>query len=153
MNELQGKRILIVEDNMTNMVVYAAVLKQTGATVIEDYWNTDTINNLLRHLPIDIILMDLMLRFDLSGYDIYDKLQRYPELADIPVVAVSAADPGIEIPKAKEKGFRGFIGKPIRPYLFSRQIAACMNGEEVWYAQQPGSLDSGEDNFVWNAMR
>ncbi|NDJ75028.1 MAG: response regulator [Chloroflexi bacterium] len=134
MNELKGKRIFIVEDDVTNMAVYAVTLRQTGATVIRDYLNTDSISLLTNHLPIDVILLDLMLRFRVSGYDIYDELAAHPELADIPVIAVSASDPALEIPKAKAKGFAGFIGKPINPRKFPEQIAACINGEPVWYA-------------------
>jgi CheY-like chemotaxis protein len=88
-----------------------------------------------RNLPLDIVLLDLMLRYDKSGYDVFEKMQNDPELADIPVIIVSAADPGIEIPIAKAKGVQGFIGKPILPRVFPKQVAACIAGENVWYAQ------------------
>jgi len=75
-----------------------------------------------------------MLRDNVSGYDIFDELKRTPELASIPIVAVSASDPTIEIPKAKAKGFTGFIGKPISPRLFPSQIASSINREPVWHS-------------------
>lgn len=135
MDELKGKRVFIIEDDATNMAVNAVTLKRSGAIVIQDFWNTGVAKNLRDHLPVDIILLDLMLRHNMNGYDIYDALQTDPELAKIPVIAVSAADPGIEIPRAKVKGLAGFIGKPIVPRLFAAQIAACIEGEEVWFAQ------------------
>lgn len=135
MDELKGKRVFIVEDDATNMAVNAVTLKRSGAVVIQDFWNTGVARNLRAHLPIDVILLDLMLRHDMNGYDIYDELQTDPELASIPVIAVSAADPGIEIPRARAKGLAGFIGKPIVPRLFAKQIADCIEGQEVWFAQ------------------
>jgi hypothetical protein len=48
---------------------------------------------------------------------------------------VSAADPTTEIARAKAKGLAGFIGKPIVPRLFASQIAACIDGGNVWYSQ------------------
>lgn len=135
MKPLENKRIFIVEDNTMNMVVYGALLRNTGAVVYQDLWTTDSIQTMLKRLPIDVILMDLMLRFDTSGYDIFKSMQNYPELRDIPVVAVSAADPGIEIPKAKALGFSGFIGKPIDPVQFPHQIQSCIEGNPVWFAQ------------------
>jgi two-component system cell cycle response regulator DivK len=135
MQELQGKRIFVVEDDVVNMAVFTVTLRQTGATIIQDAWNANTINMLIQHLPVDVILLDLMLRFKVSGYDIFDKIKADPRLSTIPIVAVSASDPEIEIPKAKEKGFTGFIGKPIDVYQFPIQIAACMKGEEVWYTR------------------
>lgn len=135
MDELKGKRIFVVEDDITNMAVFAATLRQSGALVIQDHWNSGTIEMLTRHLPIDVILMDLMLRNGTSGYDIYDKLQALPEFASIPVIIVSASDPEIEIPKARERGFAGYIGKPISPSRFATQIVQCMEGTPVWHSQ------------------
>lgn len=135
MSQLNGKRIFIVEDDATNMAVNAVTLKRAGATVIQDFWNSSVIDILQKNLPIDVILLDLMLRHDLNGYTIFDDLQAYPELVKIPVIAVSAADPSLEIPRAKSKGLAGFIGKPIVPRLFPIQIATCIEGGSVWYAQ------------------
>jgi len=133
MDELKGKRILIVEDDISNMAVYVAVLRSSGATVIQDFWNVNTLDLLSRHMPIDAILLDLMLRYHKDGYEVFDEIQAQPALAGIPVIVVTAADPEAEIPKAREKGFAGFIGKPISPVKFAEQIAACIEGKSVWY--------------------
>ncbi len=132
MADLQGKRIFIVEDDVTNMAVFVASLKRSGAVVIQDPWNSQTIDLLTRFTPIDVILLDLMLRRGESGYDIYDRIKERPELAHIPIVAVSAADPDIEIPRARAKGFAGFIAKPISLLGFPGQVAACIMGQHVW---------------------
>jgi two-component system cell cycle response regulator DivK len=134
MNELQGKRILVVEDNALNLAVFATVLKHSGAIVIQDYWNINTVSLVTKHLPVDAILLDLMLKHQTNGYSIFDELQTHPVLVGIPVIVVSAADPDTEIPKAKRKGMAGFIGKPINPIKFPRQVADCIDGSPVWYA-------------------
>lgn len=134
MAKLTGKRILIVEDDVTNMSVYRAVLKRSGATVIQDFYNTNTVNTLKQFMPVDVMLLDLMLRHQVSGYDIFNELKQVPELKNIPVIAVSAADPELEIPKAKAMGFAGFIGKPIDPFEFPDQILACLSGQKIWYS-------------------
>lgn len=141
MSDLNGKRIFIVEDDAGNMAVNAVVLKSSGATVFQDPWTDDPIPMMHRHLPLDIVLLDLMLRKDMSGYDVFEQMQADPELADIPVIIVSAADPDVEIPKAKAIGVAGFIGKPVLPRLFPKQIAACIDGDNVWYSQD-GHLGS-----------
>jgi CheY-like chemotaxis protein len=133
-DELRGKRILVVEDNALNLAVFATALKQSGAVVIQDYWNTNTVSLVTKHLPVDAILLDLMLKHEVNGYSIFDELQDDPDLAHIPVIGVSAADPDTEIPRAKSKGMAGFIGKPISPGKFPQQIADCISGSPVWYA-------------------
>lgn len=134
---LQGKRILIVEDNVTNMAVYNVLLRKSGALIIQDFMNADTVHMLIQRLPIDVILMDLMLRNGVSGYTLIELIKAQPQLAAIPVIAVSASDPEIEIPKAQASGFAGFIGKPIEPMLFPGQIADCIAGKPVWHSQIP----------------
>jgi CheY-like chemotaxis protein len=141
MDELKGKRIFIIEDDVTNMAVYKATLQSSGATIIRDFHNLNSVQMLINNLPIDVILLDLMLRYKLNGYEVFDEIKASPELCQIPVIAVSASDPGIEIPKARAKGFSGFIGKPIKPLLFPKQIAACLEGYAVWFAQD-GSFDN-----------
>ena len=132
MGVLSGKRVFIVEDDPTNMAINAVTLKREGAIVIQDFWNTNIPDLVRKHEP-DVILLDLMLRHDINGYDIFDELQANPETAHIPVIAVSAADPDVEINRAKKKGLSGFIGKPILPRLFAKQIAKVIAGEHVWY--------------------
>lgn len=131
LTSLKGIRIGIVEDNITNMSVYAVTLKRHGANVLQDHWQYKTIDMFASFKP-DIILLDLMLRYGKSGYDIFDEIQCSPALRDVPVVAVSAADPEVEITRAQQKGFRGFLAKPIDVHAFPRHILACINGEHIW---------------------
>jgi CheY-like chemotaxis protein len=132
MPELADKRIFIVEDDISNMTIFAASLKAGGATVIQDIWNDETVAMLKHQLPVDAILLDLRLRYGISGYDIFAQLQAEPELAHIPVVIVSASDPDLEIPRAKASGFAGFIRKPIKLLDFPKQIARCIQGQPLW---------------------
>ncbi len=132
MTDLAKKRIFVVEDDVVNIAVIALILKRLEAVVIQDAWNADTINMLIQSLPVNVILLDLMLRKGVNGYDIFDKIKSHPELADIPIVVVSASDPEIEIPRAQAKGFSGFIAKPINFQTFPDQVISCMNGQPVW---------------------
>ncbi|MBI5959237.1 MAG: hypothetical protein HY866_10910, partial [Chloroflexi bacterium] len=72
MDELKDKRIFIIEDDVTNMAVYTATLQRSGGTIIRDFRNLDSIQMLRNHLPIDVILLDLMLRYRINGYELYD---------------------------------------------------------------------------------
>jgi CheY-like chemotaxis protein len=132
--DLNGKRIAVVEDDVTNMAIISTLLRRNGVQVIQDPWNNDTVERLRRALPLDLILLDLMLRHSVSGYDIYDKLKAIPELAAIPVVIVSAADAALEMNRARQKGITGYISKPIAYGEFAAQISSILEGCEVWAA-------------------
>lgn len=132
MNDLEGTQIFIIEDNVVNMAVFATTLKHLGANVAQDAWNSQTIELLKSQMPIDLIIMDLMLRNGVSGYDLFEEIQQDEDLKHIPVVAVSSLDPATEIPKAKEIGMAGFISKPIDFTAFPNQLLRVLAGERVW---------------------
>ena len=62
----------------------------------------------------------------------FDQIKALPGFANTPIVAVSAADSQVEMPKAKARGFMGYISKPINHKVFPRQIAAVIAGKQVW---------------------
>ena len=129
---LQGKRIFVVEDDPSNLAIITTILRRHGASVPFETWGSGAVETLKMCLPIDLILLDLALPRGVSGYDIYDEIQSVPELASIPVVVVTAADPSIEMPKARGKGINGFISKPLSYATFGNSIASILNGEEIW---------------------
>ncbi|NWG17311.1 MAG: response regulator [Chloroflexi bacterium] len=134
MMTLHGKRIFIVEDNFQNRVVFLTTLKMQGAWVEFDRWGTDALWRLRAFRQVDLIILDLMLTAGISGYDIFDQIRSLPEYNRTPIVAVSAAEPAVAIPKTQAKGFAGFITKPIDDERFPQQLARIIAGEQVWYA-------------------
>ena len=129
---LKDKMVFIVEDNTQNRVVFQMILILQGARVEFERWGKDTLRRLKLLKHIDVIVMDLGLAQGVSGYDVFDEIRAIPEFNKLPIVAVSATDPAIGIPKTKLKGFSGFIAKPIDDVRFPRQLAKIIAGEEVW---------------------
>ena len=129
---LKNKHIFIVEDDPTNRAVISTILKRNGAMVSFDHWGDTTISKMRETSDIDLILLDLMLPRQVSGYDVFDAFRKIPELQKIPVVAVTASDPDGEMNKARQKGLNGYISKPINRRRFPQQVKAVLDGEEVW---------------------
>lgn len=137
---LKNKRIFIVEDNWQNRVVYQMVLIRHEALVYFEAWGANTINSLKKTSHVDVIVLDLTLGQGISGFDLFDQIRALPNLASVPIVAVSAMDPAIAIPEARSKGFAGFIAKPIDIHMFPQQIATIIAGEPVWHVGERGVL-------------
>jgi len=133
MMTLKGKNILVVEDDMLNRVVYQITLGVQGAFLDFDRWGRETLERLKKGKKWDIIILDLMLRNGMSGYDIFQKIRALPEYNDIPIVAVSASEPSVAMPRVRDLGFNGFISKPIAEGQFANQIARIIAGEQIWY--------------------
>ena len=131
-NSLENKRIFLIEDDVINLAVVTRVLDKSDARIFENYNSIGIVQHVIQNLPIDLILLDIMLQRGISGYDVINQLKSNPITAKIPVVAVSSLDPETEIPKAKAKGFDGFIGKPINALTFAQDLAAVIAGQQRW---------------------
>lgn len=130
---LQGKHIFVVEDDPLNLAIIRTILQRAGAVVPFDHWGDTTLKRMLDYpFKLDLILLDLMLPHQFSGYDIFNSIRAVPELGQIPIVAVTASDPDVEMNKAREKGFSGYICKPLDRAKFARYVAAILEGEEIW---------------------
>jgi len=81
---------------------------------------------------VDLIVLDLMLAEGVTGFDLFDQIRGIEKYAAVPIIAVSAMDPSIAIPKLRKQGFSGFIAKPIDNVQFPRQLACIIAGETVW---------------------
>ena len=132
--DLSNKRIYIVEDDPRNRVIYQVMMIRHGARVHFDNWGKDAVSKIKAFGRVDLIILDLMITGGPDGYSIFKEIRSEPELNDVPIIAVSAADPSTALPKAQQMGFSGYIGKPINDEIFPEQLARVMDGEEVWYA-------------------
>jgi CheY-like chemotaxis protein len=132
MMPLQDKRIFIVEDRLENRAIMQMLLEKEGAHTSFERWGTHTIERLRAFAPVDLVLMDLHFPNNITGYDIFMQIRSQEAFERVPVVAVSANDAAIEIPKARSCGFSGFISKPIDYDNFPRQILRILNHEEIW---------------------
>lgn len=130
---LKGKRIFYVEDNLGNRAIVQMIVEQEGAKLGFERWGgADALEKLRAFMPVDVILLDLMFPMNITGYDVFDAIRADPTFAHIPIVAVSASDPAVELPKTRSRGFAGFISKPISLWQFPKQLATVMNGQPVW---------------------
>jgi CheY-like chemotaxis protein len=137
---LKGKRVIVVDDDIVNLAVMSAILRRNGAVVYDinpRFNHLDYVNlrqQILRLMPIDLVLTDIMLPNNISGYDIFAKFRAIPELGCVPIVAVTAASAEQELPKAKRTGFNGYISKPVRLSSFGQFVHQVLQGQPVWIA-------------------
>jgi CheY-like chemotaxis protein len=129
---LEGKRIFLVEDDILNVSVFAKSLAYHGAMIYQDILGYGIVQHIMESLPIDLILLDVMLKRGQNGFDIFEKIKTEPRLASIPVVAVTSLDSEEMIPKAQEAGFSGFISKPVNIAELPKQVERVLRGEKIW---------------------
>ena len=63
------------------------------------------------HPPPQLIIMDLMMP-DLSGYEVFKRLQADPALAHVPVILLTVMPPEMVYAEAQKLGIAGYVCKP-----------------------------------------
>ena len=129
--KLEGKRILLAEDNELNAEIAETVLEETGIKVkhVED--GIQCIEE-LKKMPekyYDVILMDVQM----PNMDGYTATQRIRDLGDsraeIPIIAMTANAYDEDRRKAQEAGMDGFLAKPLDVDEMMRLLAQIIKTE------------------------
>ena len=105
------KQVLIVEDNDLNMKLFRDLVEASGFGAVESRTGMDALD-LARRCRPGLILMDIQLP-ELSGIDIAKNLKADPELAHIPIVAVTAFAMRGDEERIREAGFDAYLSKPV----------------------------------------
>jgi len=128
----KDSHILVVEDNVPNFVLIARLLAYMGVQRCE--WKTTGwgVVDFAETMPqLDLVLMDLRLPHE-DGYTALKQIRASQRLKDTLVVVITAQASSMELQKAREAGFNGFISKPIDADRFPDQIRDVLAGKEVW---------------------
>jgi two-component system cell cycle response regulator DivK len=105
------KKVLIVEDNELNMKLFHDLLTAFGYQTIQTRDGTKALE-LARSEKPDLVLMDIQLP-EVSGLDVTKWLKSDPELAGIPVIAVTAFAMKGDEQRIREGGCEAYLSKPI----------------------------------------
>jgi len=119
-------RILIIEDNATNMELMVYLLRAFGYTPLTAADGEAGVQAARRELP-DLIICDVHLP-KLDGYGVVAALKSDPQIRHIPALAVTALAMVGDRERLLAAGFDGYIGKPIEPDTFVTQIESFLPG-------------------------
>jgi CheY-like chemotaxis protein len=114
------KKILYIEDNEQNLYLVRFLLEKHGYQVCAAMDGQEGIESAARERP-DLILLDIQLPL-MDGYGVARKLRANPDLAGIPIVAVTSYAMAGDRDKALGAGCSGYIEKPINPDTFMAQV-------------------------------
>ena len=85
---LEGKVLLIVDDDLTLLEMYVERIKAEGAIVVSAGDGEAGLAQIVESKP-SVILLDIMMP-KMNGFDVLRKMQESPEMAAIPVILLTA---------------------------------------------------------------
>ena len=124
---MSGERILVVDDNNTNLKLVSDVLEFDGYRILKAS-DAESAQEVIRSTPPDLILMDIALP-GMDGLSLTRLLKADETTRHIVVVALTAFAMKGDDARAREAGCDGYITKPIDTRSLPVAVAGYLRGE------------------------
>jgi CheY-like chemotaxis protein len=121
---LSGKKILIVEDDLSSRLYLNKILEKTGAVLFNAADGREAVDIALSDSGIDIILMDIQLPV-MDGYTSAKKIREARQ--DIKIVAQTAYSMAGDMENIISSGFDDYLTKPIYSDVLIEKLSSCLN--------------------------
>jgi signal transduction histidine kinase/DNA-binding response OmpR family regulator/HAMP domain-containing protein len=109
---LQGKSVLIVDDDVRNVFALTSALEAHGMEVRYAENGREALEQLQADGDVDLILMDVMMP-ELDGYETTRAIRKIPELERLPVIALTAKAMQGDRDKSIAAGASDYVTKPV----------------------------------------
>jgi signal transduction histidine kinase/DNA-binding response OmpR family regulator len=141
-----GKRLLIVDDNLTNRTILKNQLEHWNLTATLAASGVEALNILATDSPFDLVLTDMQMPF-MDGVRLSKNIrERYPRL---PIILLSSI--GDEYKKHHKNLFSAIMTKPIKQQAMYRNILSGLEhrsrslaGESTTPSRVPGPAQPGQ---------
>jgi HAMP domain-containing protein/signal transduction histidine kinase/CheY-like chemotaxis protein len=122
---LQGKKAMIVDDDMRNIFALASLLEDRGMIVSSHDNGRDAVKALQQTPDVDVILMDIMMP-EMDGIDTIREIRRIPACKHVPIIAVTAKAMKGDREKCMEAGAWDYLSKPVDTELMVGVLRAWL---------------------------
>ena len=123
---LQGRKFLLVDDDMRNVFAISSVLEARGSTVIVGRNGNEGMKCLSEHSDIDLILMDIMMP-EMDGYEAIGRIRNMPEHKTLPIIALTAKAMKKDRDKCIQAGADDYMPKPVYPDKLISMLRLWLN--------------------------
>ncbi|MCZ6525626.1 MAG: response regulator, partial [Gammaproteobacteria bacterium] len=147
--DLQGKHILIVDDNATNLLILASQLSSRGAVVKQ----ADSAHSALDILygqsatqnSFDVILTDCHMP-GMGGFELIETMQAKGTDLNM-IMMLSSADLNQHISRADELGIGGYLIKPVKREALISQLGRVLSETETVDRKQI-AIEAEQDDII-----
>jgi CheY-like chemotaxis protein len=109
---LEGKKALIVDDDMRNIFALSTVLHDQGMRMASASNGREAIRMVRQDADIDIVLMDIMMP-GMDGITTMQEIRKLPDKKDLPIIAVTAKAMKGDREKCIRAGAWDYLSKPV----------------------------------------
>jgi CheY-like chemotaxis protein len=111
-DDLVGKQVLIVDDDVRNIFALSSVLERRGMKALSASTGREAMSILESDPQIAIVLMDIMMP-ELDGYETMKLIREIPSFRRLPIIALTAKAMKGDREKCLEAGASEYLAKPV----------------------------------------
>jgi CheY-like chemotaxis protein/HAMP domain-containing protein/signal transduction histidine kinase len=111
-DDLVGKKVLVVDDDVRNIFALSSVLERRGMTVLTAGTGREAIAMLEATPDLAIVLMDIMMP-EMDGYETMQVIRQDPSFQRLPIIALTAKAMKGDREKCLEAGASDYLAKPV----------------------------------------
>jgi CheY-like chemotaxis protein len=108
----EGKKVLIVDDDVRNVFALTSVFERRGMEVVFAENGREGVEALKANPDISLVLMDIMMP-EMDGYEATRAMREMPEFNRLPIVALTAKAMKGDREKSIASGASDYITKPV----------------------------------------
>jgi CheY-like chemotaxis protein len=109
---LEGKKVLLVDDDVRNVFALASLLESRGMEILFAENGRDGIHTLRENPDVDLVLMDIMMP-EMDGYEATRRIRGMDEFKQLPIVALTAKAMKGDREKSLMAGASDYVAKPV----------------------------------------
>jgi CheY-like chemotaxis protein len=111
-DDLMGKKVLVVDDDVRNIFALSSVLERRGMTVLTAGTGREAIKMLESTPDLAIVLMDIMMP-EMDGYETMQAMRENAQYRRLPIIALTAKAMKGDREKCLEAGASDYLAKPV----------------------------------------
>jgi len=109
---LNGRMVLIVDDDARNLFALSSVLERRGMSVLTATTGREAIDRLEQTPNVSIVLMDIMMP-EMDGYQTMQAIRAKEKWRSLPIIALTAKAMKGDREKCLEAGASDYLAKPV----------------------------------------
>ncbi len=108
----EGKKILLVDDDVRNIFALSSALEGKGAVIETARNGIEAVEKVKNDPLIDLVLMDIMMP-EMDGYEATRTIRKDARFTRLPIIAVTAKAMADDQEKCREAGANDYLAKPV----------------------------------------
>jgi PAS domain S-box-containing protein len=125
MPALKNKRVLIVDDNETNLHILTIQCKNWGMIPRSTRNSKEAINWIIKDEPFDIAILDMLMP-DMDGMELTKEIRKYKDKNSLPIIILSSAGAQEMTKEEINEYLNALVSKPVRQAQLHKMLISIL---------------------------